>query len=417
MGQSIKKRFEDASDRYAEIGVDAAKAIDSLEAFKISMHCWQGDDIAGFENDEPLTGGIQATGNYPGKARTPEELMRDIDKAFSLIGGRHKLNLHTHYAIFSGARHDRNAVEPGDFAAWIDFAKERGLGLDFNATFFSHEKADRGSLTSPDPAIRAFWVEHGKACIRVSQAFADATGQPCVCDYWVPDGFKDVPSDRMGPRRRYMESMDQTLEEPYDAEKVFIALEPKVFGIGLESYTAGSPEFTLAYAATRGIIPLLDNGHYHPQEYVSDKIPALLLFFDRMALHVTRGVRWDSDHVVRLDDETKEIANEIVRCGTDRVFACTDYFDASINRIGAWAIGMRSFQKAMLLAFLTPHVALKKLQDEERFTELFAKQEALRTMPFGDIWEMFCEKTGVPGENAWFDEALAYERSELSRRV
>jgi len=417
MGQSIKKRFEDASDRYAEIGVDAAKAIDSLEAFKISMHCWQGDDIAGFENDGPLTGGIQATGNYPGKARTPEELMRDIDKTFSLIGGRHKLSLHTHYAIFPGARHDRNAVEPGDFAAWTDFAKERGLGLDFNATFFSHEKADRGSLTSPDPAIRAFWVEHGKACIRVSQSFADATGQPCVCDYWVPDGFKDVPADRMGPRRRYMESMDQTLEEPYDKEKVFIALEPKVFGIGLESYTAGSPEFTLAYAATRGLIPLIDNGHYHPQEYVSDKIPALLLFFDRIALHVTRGVRWDSDHVVRLDDETKEIANEIVRCGTDRVFAGTDYFDASINRIVAWVIGMRSFQKAMLLAFLTPHDALKKLQDEERFTELFARQEALKTMPFGDVWEMFCEKTGVPGEGGWLDEALAYERDVLIKRV
>jgi len=233
----------------------------------------------------------------------------------------------------------------------------------------------------------------------------------------VPDGLKDVPADRIGPRRRYMESMDLTLEEPYDKNKVFVALEPKLFGIGLESYTAGSSEFTIAYALSRGIIPLLDNGHYHPQEYVSDKIPSLLLFFDRMALHVTRGVRWDSDHVVRFDDEIKEIANEIVRCGAERVFAGLDYFDASINRVAAWVIGMRSFQKAMLLAYLTPHDALKKLQDEERFTELFARQEALKTMPFGDVWEMFCERTGVPGEDKWIDEALAYERNVLLKRV
>jgi len=417
MRQSIQKRFDDARERYTEIGVDIDKAVESLEAFRISMHCWQGDDVGGYDQDGPLTGGIQATGNYPGKARTPDELMQDIDKAFSLIGGKHKLNLHASYAIFPGERHDRNALEPDDFKAWIDFALERGLGLDFNATFFSHEKAVRGSITSPDPAIRAFWIEHGKACIRVSQAFADATGQPCVCDFWAPDGLKDVPADRIGPRHRYLESMDLTLKEPHDKEKVFIALEPKVFGIGLESFTAGSSEFTLLYAASRGLVPLLDNGHYHPQEYVSDKIPALLLFFDRLALHITRGVRWDSDHVVRLDDETKEIANEIVRCGMDRVFAGTDYFDASINRIAAWTLGMRSFQKAMLLALLTPHEALRALQDEERFTELFARQEALKSMPFGDVWEMFCEKTGVPEESGCLDEALAYERSVLSKRV
>ena len=416
MEQSVLKRFEDAKESYAQIGVDAEKAIESLEAFKISMHCWQGDDVAGFDHDGPLTGGIQTTGNYPGKARTPDELMEDIDKAFCLIGGRHKLNLHASYAVFPGAKHDRDTIEPGDFAVWTDFVKERGLGLDFNPTFFSHEKAARGSVASPDPAIRRFWVEHGKACIRVSQAFAEETGQPCVCDFWVPDGLKDVPADRTGPRRRYMESMDLTLEEPYDPEKVVVALEPKVFGIGLESYTAGSSEFTLVYAASRGITPLLDNGHYHPLEYVSDKIPSLLLFFDKLALHVTRGIRWDSDHVVRFDDETKEIANEIVRCGVDRVFAGTDYFDASINRIIAWVIGMRNFQKSMLLAFLTPHDIFRALQDEERFSELFARQEALKTKPFGAVWEMFCEKTGVPGEDSWLDEALAYERDVLSKR-
>jgi len=417
MSQSSTSRYEDAKERYAREGVDVDKAIAALEAFKISMHCWQGDDVTGFDHDGPLTGGIQTTGNYPGKARTPDELMSDIDKAFSLIGGRHKLNLHASYAIFPGAPRDRDVLEPGDFAAWTDFAKDRGLGLDFNATFFSHEKADRGSVSSADPAIRAFWVEHGKACIRISQAFADATGQPCVCDFWMPDGLKDTPADRTGPRRRYIESMDLTLKEPYEKGKVFVALESKVFGIGLEAYTVGSSELTIAYAASRGIVPLLDNGHYHPLEYVSDKIPSLLLFFDKLALHVTRGIRWDSDHVVRFEDETKEIANEIVRCGAGRVFVGTDFFDASINRIAAWVIGMRSFQKAMLLAFLTPHDALRKLQDEERFTELMARQEALKTMPFGDVWEMFCERTGAPGEDRWLDEVLLYEREVLSKRV
>ena len=416
MGLSIQKRYEDAKERYAEIGVDAEKAIDSLEAFKISMHCWQGDDVTGFDHDGPLTGGIQTTGNYPGKARNPEELIQDLDKAFSLIGGRHKLNLHASYAVFKGTKHERNVLDPDDFTIWTDYAKERGLGLDFNATFFSHEKAATGSLTSPDPWVRQFWIEHGRACIRVSQVFADATGQPCVCDFWLPDGLKDIPADRTGPRKRFMESMDLTLKEPYDRDKVFVALESKTFGIGLESYTAGSSEFTLAYAASRGIVPLLDNGHYHPQEFVSDKIPSLLLFFEKLALHVTRGIRWDSDHVVRFDDETREIANEIVRCGVDRFFAGTDYFDASINRIAAWVLGMRSFQKAMLLAFLTPHDELRKLQDEERFTELFARQEALKTMPFGNVWEAFCEKTGVPCEDKWLDEVLAYEREVLSGR-
>jgi len=416
MGQTTLQRFEDAKERYAGIGVDAEEAVQSLEAFKISMHCWQGDDVCGFESDGPLTGGIQATGNYPGRARTPDELMSDIDKAFSLIGGRHKLNLHAHYAVFPGVRNERNVIEPGDFSAWTDFAASRGLGLDFNATFFSHEKAEGGSFTNTDPWARQFWVEHGRACIRISESFADATGQPCLLDFWLPDGMKDIPADRIGPRRRYMESMDLVLKEPYDPEKVFIALEPKTFGIGLESYTAGSSEFTLAYAASRKLVPLLDNGHYHPQEFVSDKIPSLLLFFNKIALHVTRGVRWDSDHVVRLDDEVKEIANEIVRCGAHRVFAGTDYFDASINRIAAWVTGMRSFQKAMLLAFLTPHEALKKLQDEGRFTELLTRQEALKTMPYGDVWEMFCEKTGVPGEDKWIDEVLAYERDVLKGR-
>jgi L-rhamnose isomerase len=417
MSMNRAESYEAAKEAYAAIGVDADKAVEALEDYRISMHCWQGDDVRGFDADGPLTGGIQTTGDYPGRARTPEELMADLDKAYSLIGGRHRLNLHANYAVFKDGFHDRDALTPADFSAWADYAKERGLGVDFNATYFSHDKAGLYTMASPDPALRDFWVEHSKACVRIAQYFADSLGTHCLLDVWAPDGSKDVPADRLGPRERFAESLDRMIAEPHDKDKVLISIESKTFGIGLESYTVGSAEFGLCYAASRGILPLLDNGHYHPTEYVSDKISSMLLTFDKIALHVTRPVRWDSDHVLRFDDETKEIAKEVVACGKDRVLVGTDWFDASINRIAAWVIGMRSFQKAMLSAFLTPLAEHRRLQDEGRFTELFVKQEELKTLPFGAVWDRFCERTGVPAGDAWYDEVVAYERDVLSRRV
>ena len=314
---------------------------------------------------------------------------------------------------------DRNRLEPRHFAKWVEFAKERGMGLDFNPTFFSHPMVKDGlTLSSPDPEVRKFWIEHGKACIRISQYFAEETGIPCVMNIWTGDGFKDVPADRMGPRMRYKESIEAILAEPFDKTKVKPCVESKVFGIGVESYTAGSAEFTLSFAATHeGCLPLMDNGHYHPTEVVSDKIPAMLCFYPEIALHVTRGVRWDSDHVLILDDETREIAKEIVRCDAlERVYIALDYFDASINRVSAWAVGMRSFQKSLMMALCTPNAALKKLQDESRFTELMATQEAIKMLPFGDVWNYYCEQCNVAGDFDLFGEVQKYEEEVLLRR-
>ena len=383
------------------------------------MHCWQGDDVIGFDHDGPLTGGIQTTGNYPGKARTPEELMADIEKAFSLIPGKHKVNLHACYAIFEeGEFVDRDKLEPKHFAKWVEFGKKNGVAFDFNPTCFSHSMAEDGlTLSSPDEKVRKFWVEHCKACIRISEYLATEQGSPCAMNIWIPDGMKDVPADRLGPRARFKQSLDEILAIPYDKEKVLVCLESKVFGIGMESYTVGSSEFTLSYAAKNGIISLLDNGHYHPTEVVSDKIPSMLLFNDKIALHVTRGVRWDSDHVVLLDDETKEIAKEIVRNDAiDRVLLALDYFDASINRIAAWVIGMRNMQKALLYALLSPNKKLKALQDEGKFTELMMQQEEIKTYPFGDIWNEFCERNGVPVGESWFKDVEEYEENVLLKR-
>lgn len=383
------------------------------------MHCWQGDDVMGFDNVGELTGGIQTTGNYPGKARTPEELMADIDKAFSLIPGAKKLNLHASYAIFEpGEFADRDRLEPKHFQKWVDFARERGIGLDFNPTFFSHDKVkDNLTLSSPDPEIRRFWIDHGKACIRISQYFAEQTGYPCAMNIWIPDGYKDVPADRLGPRARFRDSLDEILSVDYDKTKVYVCLESKVFGIGMESYTVGSSEFTVNYAASRGIISLMDNGHYHPTEVVSDKIPSMLLFNDKIALHVTRGVRWDSDHVVLFDDETKEIAKEIVRNDAlDRVLLALDYFDASINRVAAWAIGMRNMEKALLYALVSPSARLKELQDTNQFTELMMMQEELKTYPFGMVWDYYCESCGVPVGEAWYQEVQKYEQDVQLKR-
>jgi len=415
----IQQRYNSAREMYAKIGVDTEAAIAAVKAFPISMHCWQGDDVQGFDQEGPLSGGIQTTGNYPGKARTPEDLMADIDKALSLIPGKHKINLHASYAIFeNGNWSDRDALKPDHFKKWVEFAKERGLGLDFNPTFFSHPKASEYTLSSPDEEIRQFWIRHGQACVRISEYFASELGQPCAMNIWIPDGYKDIPADRLGPRARYKDSLDQILSIGYDREKVLVCLESKVFGIGFESYTVGSSEFCINYASQNGILSLMDNGHYHPTEVVSDKIPAMLLFHEKIALHVTRPVRWDSDHVVLLDDETKEIAKEIVRNeAMDRVIIGLDFFDASINRISAWVIGMRNMQKALLYALLSPNKKLKVLQDNAEFTKLMMIQEELKTFPMGDVWNYFCEINGVPVGESWFDEIEVYEKEVLLKRI
>lgn len=413
--------YEEAKIKYAKIGIDTDAAIAVLKNVPISLHCWQGDDVRGFDTDpdKPLTGGIQTTGNYPGRARTPEELMQDIDMVIRLCPGTKKMNLHASYAIFEkGEWADRDKLEPKHFKSWVEFCKERRMGCDFNPTFFSHPKCDPLTLSSPNEETRKFWVEHGKACIRISEYFAEELGQPCVMNIWTGDGFKDIPADRMGPRIRYRESIDDILSEAYDFNKVKPCIESKVFGIGVEAYTAGSAEFALSYAAMNRdkCIPLMDNGHYHPTEVVSDKIPALLAFFPEIALHVTRPIRWDSDHVVLLDDETKEIAKEIVRCGglNGRVHIALDYFDASINRIAAWVVGFRNVQKALLMALLSPDYT--KEQNVNNWTELMVCQEELKTMPFGEVWQQYCIECSVPVDGAWYKEVQLYEKNILSKR-
>ena len=419
----LQQRYESAKETYAKIGVDTDAAIQKLKTVPVSLHCWQGDDVTGFDHDGPLTGGIQTTGNYPGRARTPEELFEDMDQALRLMPGKKKINVHACYAIFeNGEFADRDKLEPKHFQKWVDFAKERGMGLDFNPTFFSHEKVKDGlTLSSPDEDTRRFWINHGKACIRISQYFAEQTGVPCVMNIWTGDGYKDIPADRMGPRKRYKESIDEILSEPFDFRLVKPCIESKVFGIGVEAYTMGSAEFALSYAAMNQdkCIPLMDNGHYHPTELVSDKIPALLTFFPEIALHVTRPIRWDSDHVVLFDDETREMAKEIVRCGglDGNVKLALDYFDASINRISAWVVGFRNFQKALLHALLTPNEALKQLQDENRMTELMVRQEEIKTLPFGDVWAKYCEECGAPKDGTWFEEIERYEETVLKKRA
>ena len=418
---TTKERYLSAKEMYAAIGVDTDAAIAKLKELPVSLHCWQGDDVTGFDHDGPLTGGIQTTGNYPGKARTPQELMEDMDKAISLMPGKKKLNLHACYAIFEeGEFVDRDKIEPKHFAKWVEFAKERNMGIDFNPTFFSHEKVKDGlTLSSPDEETRNFWIEHGKACIRISEYFAKETGIPCVMNIWTGDGYKDIPADRMGPRMRYKESIEAILAEPFDKNLVKPCVESKVFGIGVEAYTAGSAEFALTFAATHeGCLPLMDNGHYHPTEVVSDKIPALLCFFPEIALHITRPIRWDSDHVVLFDDETREMAKEIVRNdGLDRVYMALDYFDASINRVSAWTVGFRSWQKALLMAMCEPSAQMKKLQEENRLSELMVMQEEIKTYPFGDVWEEYCVQCGVPTGMGWFAEIEKYEKEVLAKRA
>lgn len=414
-------RYDSAKKIYAEFGVDTEAVMEKLKNIPVSLHCWQGDDVKGFDHDGPLTGGIQTTGNYPGRARTPEELIADMEKVMSLCPGSKKINVHACYAVFEDGKFvDRDKLEPKHFKKWIDLAKKYGVGIDFNPTFFSHPKVKDGlTLSSPDKATRDFWIAHGKACVKISEYMAKETGFPCVMNIWTGDGYKDIPADRLGPRVRYKESIEEILSVPFDKNLVKPCVESKVFGIGVEAYTVGSAEFALSFAAMHdGCLPLMDNGHYHPTEVVSDKIPALLAFFPEIALHITRPIRWDSDHVVLFDDETKEMAKEIVRSNAfDRVYMALDYFDASINRIAAWSVGFRSWQKALLSAMLTPNAKLKALQDEGKLSELFVAQETVKTLPFGDVWAEYCKRANAPQDGELWQRVAAYEKEVLSKRV
>ncbi len=416
---TVKERYEDAKQRYAKYGVDTDAVLKKVGDIKLSMHCWQGDDVVGFDQKGPLTGGIQTTGNYPYRATTPEQLMADIDKVFSYVPGKHKVNLHASYAIFDeGEWVDRDALEPKHFEKWVQFAKERGLGLDFNPTFFSHPKADAqiGTLSAADDEIRAFWIRHGIASLRISEYLAEQTGQMCLMNIWIPDGVKDVPGNRTNARARLKDSLDQILAAGYDRSKVAISVESKVFGIGVESMTIGSHEFYMNYALKNDVLCLIDTGHFHPMEVVADKLSAMLLFNDRLALHVSRPIRWDSDHVTIFNDDLRDLATEIIRTGPERYFIGMDYFDASINRISAWTNGMRNMEKALLYGALLPSEELARLQDACDFTAVMSLNEAMKVMPFGDVWDYYCEQKGVLKEDDWFADCQAYERDVLSKR-
>jgi L-rhamnose isomerase len=409
--------YAEAKERYAKLGVDTEKAIAQLSKIPISMHCWQGDDVGGFENAGALTGGIQATGNYPGKATTPEELMADIDKALSLIPGRHRINLHACYAIFEdGEKVDRNKLEPKHFKAWVDFAKKRKLGIDFNPTFFSHPLADGLTLASEDPRVRKFWIEHGICCLKIAEYFGKELGTPCTINFWMPDGLKDEPSDRLGPRKRMKDSLDKIFKTKYNKKLVVPTVESKLFGIGAESYTVGSHEFYMNYAMSNKMLCLLDMGHFHLSESIADKISSLLLFSGKVAFHVSRPVRWDSDHVIRYDDAVRACAHEIVRNGVKNFIIALDYFDASINRIAAWVLGMRNMQKALLEALLEPSKMLKGFQDARQYTEQLVLQEELKTYPMAAVWEEFCKRANLPSDETWMKDIFQYEKDVLFKR-
>lgn len=409
-------RFEEAKERYAAWGIDVEAALTELRKVRVSMHCWQGDDVLGFDSDS-LSGGIAATGNYPGRARNPEELMGDISKAYSLIPGKHKLNLHSSYRV-TEENVDRDVLEPKHFAAWVDFAKKEGIGLDFNPTLFSHEKAaDNMTLSHPNKEIRDFWIRHCKASRKIADYFGEQLGITSLNNIWIPDGTKDVLGNRYVPRERLKASLDEIFTDTYDKKHMADSIEGKVFGIGVESYTVGSHEFYMNYAAKNNLMCLLDTGHYHPTEVVSDKLSSMLLFNEHVALHVSRPVRWDSDHVIKLDDELKELATEIVRChALQRTFIGLDFFDASINRVAAWVIGMRNMIKALLYGLLTPNEKLLQLQDAKDYTAVLVLLEDIKTLPFGDVWDEYCRREGVPVCGEWFNEVKKYEQDVLSKR-
>jgi L-rhamnose isomerase len=415
--KNIERSYQLAKDRYAELGVATGNALKQLEGIPISLHCWQGDDVAGFENlGGTLGGGLVATGNYPGKARTPDELRADLEKAFSLIPGKHRLNLHAFYGEFGGKKVDRDEIEPEHFANWVAWAYEQGLGLDFNPTCFSHPKAAGGfTLSHPDRRIRKFWIEHCIACRYIGSAMGNALINPCVTNVWIPDGMKDTPADRNAPRERLAESLDEIFKQPLKFN--LDAVEPKLFGIGSESYVVGSHEFYLGYAVSRKKLLTLDAGHYHPTEGIADKISSVLQYLPEILLHVSRGVRWDSDHVVILSDDLQAIAREIVTNGfTNRVHIGLDYFDASINRIAAWTIGTRNMLRALLLALLEPTAKLRAAENAGDYTTRLVLQEEIKSLPFGAVWDFYCETKGVPVGEAWLAEVKRYEKNVLSKR-
>jgi len=415
---TIEKAYALARERYARLGVETEAALDRLKRIAISLQCWQGDDVRGFESGDLSGGGIMATGNYPGRARNGEELRADLRKALELIPGTHRVNLHAVYAEPGEGRVERNELAPEHFAAWIDWAKQRGLKLDFNPTFFAHPMAADGlTLAHPDEGVRNFWVEHGIASRKIGEHMGRELGSPCIVNIWIPDGYKDTPVDRKTPRMRLRESLDRILSEKLDPSLMRDAVESKLFGIGSESYVVGSHEFYLGYAITNHLVLCVDTGHFHPTETVSDKISSILGFVDEVLLHVSRGVRWDSDHVVILSDELEAISQELVRGEfLDRVHIGLDFFDASINRVAAWVIGTRCEIKSLLLALLEPVELLRELEASGDFTARLAMLEVLKTLPFGAVWDYYCLSQGVPVGPAWLDEIKSYEEQVLSRR-
>ena len=416
--QSYNQSYGVARESYQELGVDTESALQSLSQIPISLHCWQGDDVAGFEQDAgELGGGLAVTGNYAGKARNLGELRQDIDQALSLIPGQHRLNLHAIYGDFDGKAIERNEITTAHFQSWINWAKERELGLDFNGTFFSHPLAAEGTLSHRDKSIREYWIEYGKVCRRIAAEMGKQLGKTCVTNVWVPDGYKDVPADRKAPRQRLEQSLDEIFAEEIDPSYNLDAIESKLFGIGSESYVVGSHEFYLGYAITRKKLYCLDAGHFHPTESLADKISSVLQFVPGLLLHVSRGVKWDSDHVVLLDDQTRAIMEEVVRGDfLDRTFIGLDFFDASINRIAAWVIGARNAQKALLLALLEPSAKLREAENAGDYTTRLALIEELKTLPFGAVWDEYCRRENVPVGAAWLDAVKNYESSTLSQR-
>ena len=418
--QQIQTAYAAAKERYAMLGVDTGAALDALSAISISLHCWQGDDVGGFESpDAELGGGLAATGNYPGKARNAGELRSDLDEAYSLIPGTHRLNLHAIYAETGGRKVERNALLPEHFAAWVDWARESGRGIDFNPTCFSHPLAESGfTLASYDEGIRTFWIEHCIACRKIGEHIGRELGSPCVTNVWIPDGFKDTPVDRKTPRLLLKESLDAIFAEKLDPGCNLDSVESKLFGLGSESYVAGSHEFYLGYALANHVLLCLDSGHFHPTETISDKISSVLAFLDEILLHVSRGVRWDSDHVVTLSDDLHAIAQEIVRGGfLERVHIGLDYFDASINRVAAWVIGTRNALRALLMALLEPIDRLRALEVAGDYTARLALLEGLKGLPSGAVWDYFCLQQGVPVGTGFMDEIQAYEKQTLSKRT
>ena len=416
---SIERAYNLASERYAAVGVDTGKVIEQLVNVPVSLHCWQGDDVGGFENfSGPLTGGIVATGNYPGKARTPDELRADATKALSLIPGMHRFNLHAFYGEFGGKKVDRDEILPEHFRNWISWAKSLGIGLDFNPTCFSHPKSAGGfTLSHADAGIRRFWVDHCKASREIGAAMGKALGTATVTNIWIPDGMKDTPADRKGPRERLLQSLDQVFRKPLNPKHHLDAVEGKLFGIGAESYTVGMHEFYLGYAVKNKKLVCLDAGHYHPTENMSDKISSVLCFVPEILLHVSRGVRWDSDHVVILNDDLQSIATELVRGGyLGRTHIGLDFFDASINRIAAWVIGTRNMVRALCIAMLEPTARLQQFEFEGDFTSRLAIMEEAKTLPFGAVWDFYCLKQNVPVGESWLAEVKKYEAAVLSRR-